>query len=184
MHPRACKWLRALALPVTGGLLAAALIVPAGAHVSDDPGHLWTQHLKTMAKDLFYTKKQADNRFMPDDANVGRTFSGNTSMTATGGLTEVASIPGIGKLSFDCANSDSEVALETLDNGWTVFDDGATVTPEFIEPGAPGVHSVANSDRVTWETVNVDPTATITVTNIYGIGASDSCLISWRVVRY
>jgi hypothetical protein len=184
MDPRAKKWLRALALPITGGMLAAAMIVPAGAHVTDDPGHLWTKHLKSMAKDLFYTKKQADNRFLAADANVGRTYKGITSMDATGGLAEIVTLSGIGTLSFDCANGDSEVALETVDPGWVVFDDGATVSPDFIEDGSPATHGVANTDRVTFETVNAEPISTITITNIYGIGAADNCLISWRSIKY
>jgi hypothetical protein len=43
--------------------MGALLISPAGAHVSDNVGHLWNQHIKPLAKRTFYTKQQSNQRF-------------------------------------------------------------------------------------------------------------------------
>jgi len=52
-----------IALVIAGLVMGALLISPAGAHVSDNVGHLWKQHIKPLAMKTFYTKKQSNQRF-------------------------------------------------------------------------------------------------------------------------
>lgn len=214
--------LRALALLASGAVLAAALIAPAGAHVTN-PGHLWNKHLKSMAKNLFYTKGQSDKRFLgandkavsaahadnadnaahaedadnaahADDADTldgldsiafGRTYSGTVSRPGSETtLTDIATIPGLGAVAFKCADNASQVSLKPNSPGWTIFDNGTTAEPGFFEGEDTSNYDVTNSDRVVFETVNGNPHFTVTITNIYGIGAADNCLVSWRAIRY
>ena len=55
---------RDLALLATGALVAALFISPAGAHVGGTVGHLWKKHLAPLAKKVFFTKSQSDERFV------------------------------------------------------------------------------------------------------------------------
>ena len=61
---------RDLVLLLVGGLLAAMLITPAGAHVGGTVGHLWKQHLLPLAKKSFYTKAQSDGRYLGKTAKA------------------------------------------------------------------------------------------------------------------
>jgi hypothetical protein len=56
---------RDVLLIVVGALIATALFTPAGAHVGGTPAHLWNKHLAPMAKKLFYSKAQANARYLP-----------------------------------------------------------------------------------------------------------------------
>ena len=51
-------------LTVAGALLALSLATPVGAHVGGTVGHLWNGHLLPLAKGVFYTKAQANERYL------------------------------------------------------------------------------------------------------------------------
>lgn len=46
---------------VVGLVLGMSLLTPASAHVGDTAAHLWTEHIKPLALDLFYTKGRLHN---------------------------------------------------------------------------------------------------------------------------
>jgi hypothetical protein len=51
-------------ITVAGALFALSLVTPVGAHVGGTVGHLWNDHLLPLAKGVFYTKTQADHRYL------------------------------------------------------------------------------------------------------------------------
>ncbi len=53
---------RWVALLIVGVLIGSALITPVGAHVGGSVAHLWNQHIKPKATQLFYTKQQSNSR--------------------------------------------------------------------------------------------------------------------------
>ena len=58
-------------------LVAASLAVPpARAHVSETVQHLWTQHLKPLAKRSFFTKARSDSRYLRDQVRTGHAGCG------------------------------------------------------------------------------------------------------------
>src|SRR5687768_17210399 len=67
------SWRNLVAVVLLGGLL---FLSPAGAHVSDNFTHLWSDHIKGKVKDLTYTKNAANARFMPKVIRPGQTVKG------------------------------------------------------------------------------------------------------------
>jgi hypothetical protein len=55
---------RSIALLVAGAFIGALLVAPAGAHVGGTVQHLWTEHIRPLAKQIFYTKAQSDGRYV------------------------------------------------------------------------------------------------------------------------
>ena len=51
-------------IAVAGALFALSLVTPVGAHVGGTVGHLWNAHLSPLAKGVFYTKTQANQRYL------------------------------------------------------------------------------------------------------------------------
>jgi len=51
-------------LAVAGVSLSLSLVAPVGAHVGETVGHLWNAHLLPLAKGVFYTKAQSDQRYL------------------------------------------------------------------------------------------------------------------------
>ena len=49
---------------LVGALFALSLATPVGAHVGGTVGHLWNDHLLPLAKGVFYTKAQANQRYL------------------------------------------------------------------------------------------------------------------------
>jgi hypothetical protein len=86
---------REIALMIVGVLIGAIMLSPASAHVGGTPGHLWTKHLKPLAKQLFYTKTQSNgryytktqsnSRFDARKAATGKTETGVYSFVGTDG---------------------------------------------------------------------------------------------------
>ena len=56
---------RDLIFLVTGALVAAIFISPAGAHVGGTIAHLWAKHIKPKVTKLVYTEAESDARFAP-----------------------------------------------------------------------------------------------------------------------
>jgi hypothetical protein len=88
-----------------GGIVLALLLLlsPAGAHISDNVSHLWTEHLKSKVtssvKSLAFTKQQATGRFLsrviPPGQTVRGMIGGQADADANGDeLAWSASLPG------------------------------------------------------------------------------------------
>ena len=59
---------------------------PAGAHVGGSVTHLWNQHIKPRTDARYYTKTQANGRFLPGgNLPAGKTVRGTYWMGATAG---------------------------------------------------------------------------------------------------
>ena len=67
---RAGAGTKAVGLVLAGVLVGMLMVSPAGAHISDSPDHLWTQHIRELAKDIFFTKTQSDGRYVKKGAAV------------------------------------------------------------------------------------------------------------------
>lgn len=69
---------RSLALVIVGAFIGTALLTPAGAHVGGW-GHNWKQHIRPKTDSRYFTKNQANQRFINDEAgSVGATQFGTT----------------------------------------------------------------------------------------------------------
>jgi hypothetical protein len=56
---------------LAAGLVTGALFVtPAAAHIGTTVEHLWTDHIKPLSTELFFTKSQAQALFAPDDVGT------------------------------------------------------------------------------------------------------------------
>jgi hypothetical protein len=55
---------RSIALLVAGAFIGGVLIAPAGAHVGGTVGHLWSDHIRPLAENIFYTKSQSNARYV------------------------------------------------------------------------------------------------------------------------
>ena len=51
-------------IAVAGVLLSLSLVTPVGAHVGGTVGHIWNEHLLPLAKGVFYTKAQSNQRYL------------------------------------------------------------------------------------------------------------------------
>lgn len=57
-------------LMAAGILIGATMVAPAGAHVGGSVGHLWKKHIRPLADKRFFTKQQANNRFLSETITV------------------------------------------------------------------------------------------------------------------
>ena len=55
---------RTILIMITAAVFAAQIVSPVTAHVGDDVGHLWAQHIGPLVKKEFYTQNQTDNRYV------------------------------------------------------------------------------------------------------------------------
>jgi hypothetical protein len=97
---------REIALMIVGVMVGAIMLTPASAHVGGTPAHLWTKHLKPLAKQLFYTKTQvytktqSNNKFLSMSSTLkpGQTLTGIYGMAGVGGTFPHTAIPFFPKL--------------------------------------------------------------------------------------
>ena len=97
------------------GLLAglaviAVVVTPAGAHVGGTVSHLWNQHLLPLAKQTFFTKTQANARYLEDGSAKtgsvgcpGHAFVPNDSTIEYGTSASLRYMAASGGGSFMCA---------------------------------------------------------------------------------
>lgn len=114
MRERRWKLVALLAAGIAIGVVMMG--TPAAAHVGGSVTHLWNQHIKPKTDARYYTKTQANGRFLPG-ANLpaGKTVRGTYWMGATAGA------------GFDLATSE-------ISFGWRF---AAAPTRHFIQLGAP-----------------------------------------------
>jgi hypothetical protein len=55
---------------VAGLVTGALFVTPAAAHIGTTVDHLWTDHIKPLSTELFFTKSQAQALFAPDDVGA------------------------------------------------------------------------------------------------------------------
>ena len=60
---------------VVGIAIGALSLSPVAAHVGDEISHLWSNHIKPLVKDDFYTKVESDGRFIKKRAVTKGFFS-------------------------------------------------------------------------------------------------------------
>ena len=63
----------AVVVGIAAAMMAISLWSPVGAHVGGTVGHLWRQHLLPLARDAFFTKAGANERFVAHGEQT-RTF--------------------------------------------------------------------------------------------------------------
>lgn len=73
---------RGVALLLVGMVLGAALITPAGAHVTSVT-HSWKKHFLPLAKKAFYTKTQSNARYLGKTAKAADAVHADSADTAT-----------------------------------------------------------------------------------------------------
>jgi hypothetical protein len=148
--------LQVICVALVGAVLISAFAVtPAGAHVGGTVNHLWTKHIRPLAKQLFYsksqsndryyTKSQANTRFVKKSAVAAITqVKAPSSTVASGATVGVTAFCPAGTIVIGGGWDGGAAAtawrihrnVRVVGNGWRVFGTNQTVGDSFLEARA------------------------------------------------